>query len=95
MLVTQNLTKRFGDLLAVDNLTLTTGNEIFGLVGPKGSGKTTILSLPFSWEPDCTPRLSSSAHILFSSSSEHFFLLQQKQLPSIWMIMTSMRLQMP
>jgi len=52
-LVTHSLTKRFGDLLAVDNLTLSVGTEIFGLVGPNGSGKTTtVLMLTTLLDPD-------------------------------------------
>ena len=40
------LTKRFGDLAAVDELTLTVAEgEIFGLVGPDGAGKTTTMRL--------------------------------------------------
>jgi ABC-2 type transport system ATP-binding protein len=40
------LTKRFGDLTAVDHLDLTVGKgEIFGLVGPDGAGKTTTLRM--------------------------------------------------
>ena len=43
---TDNLTKRFGDLTAVDGLTLTVAEgEIFGLVGPDGAGKTTTMRL--------------------------------------------------
>jgi ABC-2 type transport system ATP-binding protein len=43
---TQRLTKRFGDLTAVDELTLSVGEgEIFGLVGPDGAGKTTTMRL--------------------------------------------------
>jgi ABC-2 type transport system ATP-binding protein len=43
---TNNLTKRFGDLAAVDGLTLSVGEgEIFGLVGPDGAGKTTTMRL--------------------------------------------------
>jgi len=43
---TQNLTKRFGDIVAVDNLNLTIARgETFGLVGPDGAGKTTTLRL--------------------------------------------------
>ena len=40
------LTKRYGDLLAVDGLTLEIGGgEFFGLLGPNGSGKTTTVHM--------------------------------------------------
>jgi ABC-2 type transport system ATP-binding protein len=43
---TQDLTRRFGDLTAVDHLNLTIAQgEIFGLVGPDGAGKTTTLRM--------------------------------------------------
>src|ERR1700693_4761209 len=43
---TRGLTKRFGELTAVDHLDLTIAEgEIFGLVGPDGAGKTTTLRL--------------------------------------------------
>ena len=43
---TRGLTKRFGELTAVDHLNLTIGKgEIFGLVGPDGAGKTTTLRM--------------------------------------------------
>jgi ABC-2 type transport system ATP-binding protein len=46
MIRTANLTRRFGNLTAVDRLTLEVGRgEIFGLVGPDGAGKTTTLRL--------------------------------------------------
>jgi ABC-2 type transport system ATP-binding protein len=42
----QNLTRRFGDLTAVDHLNLEIAEgEIFGLVGPDGAGKTTTMRL--------------------------------------------------
>jgi ABC-2 type transport system ATP-binding protein len=42
----RGLTKRFGELTAVDHLDLTVAKgEIFGLVGPDGAGKTTTLRM--------------------------------------------------
>jgi ABC-2 type transport system ATP-binding protein len=42
----QTATRRFGDLIAVDNLSFTVqGGEIFGLLGPNGAGKTTTINL--------------------------------------------------
>ena len=39
-----NLTKRYGTLAALDNVSLTFADgEFFGLLGPSGSGKTTLL----------------------------------------------------
>ena len=43
---TRDLTKRFGNLTAVDHLNITVARgEIFGLVGPDGAGKTTTLRI--------------------------------------------------
>src|SRR6267378_4900999 len=40
------LTKRYGDVLAVDGLTLEIGSgQFFGLLGPNGSGKTTTIHM--------------------------------------------------
>lgn len=44
MLKIVNLTKKYGDKAAVDNLTLTISDgEIYGFIGPNGAGKTTTL----------------------------------------------------
>lgn len=43
---TDNLTREFGDLVAVDHLTLEVRRgEIFGLLGPDGAGKTTTIRM--------------------------------------------------
>jgi ABC-2 type transport system ATP-binding protein len=46
VLSTQNLTKKYNDLTAVDGLTLEVHQgEIFGLLGPNGAGKTTSINM--------------------------------------------------
>jgi len=40
---TINFTKNYGSLCAVNNLNLEVNDEIFGLLGPNGSGKTTTV----------------------------------------------------
>jgi ABC-2 type transport system ATP-binding protein len=46
MLKIENLTKRYGSLLAVDELDLhVRKGEIFGFLGPNGAGKSTVVNL--------------------------------------------------
>ncbi len=52
MIATQGLTKRFGDLVAVDRVDLEIRKgEIFGLLGPNGAGKTTTISMLITIRP--------------------------------------------
>jgi len=46
MIATDGLTRRFGDLVAVEDLTLEVEKgEIFGFLGPNGAGKTTTVRM--------------------------------------------------
>ena len=55
------VSKRFGKMVAVDELTITVGRgEIFGLLGPNGSGKTTTLNMILG----LTPPSSGSIRVL-------------------------------
>jgi branched-chain amino acid transport system ATP-binding protein len=45
VLEANNITVRFGGVVAVDNISLTVGdNEVVGLIGPNGSGKSTFIN---------------------------------------------------
>ena len=46
MIETQNLTKKFGTLTAVDSVSLSVSEgEVFGFLGPNGAGKTTTVRM--------------------------------------------------
>ena len=65
-----NLTKIFGDLVAVDHLSVAVEKgEIFGIVGPDGAGKTTFLRMVSTiMDPD-----SGSVHIAGFDTRTHPF----------------------
>ncbi len=46
IIAVENLTKRFGELVAVDNISFQIApGEIFGFLGPNGAGKTTTINI--------------------------------------------------
>ena len=52
MIEIRKLSRSFGNLIAVNNLDLNVGNEIFGLLGPNGAGKsTTVIMLTTLLKP--------------------------------------------
>jgi branched-chain amino acid transport system ATP-binding protein len=45
ILVVDNVTKKFGGIVALRNVSLDIHDEILGLIGPNGSGKTTLVNI--------------------------------------------------
>jgi ABC-2 type transport system ATP-binding protein len=59
----ERVTKRYGGLAAVDNLTLeVTAGEVFCLLGPNGSGKTTFLRMLAGFLSPSSGRLRVAGH---------------------------------
>ena len=55
MLEVRNLSRRFGGLVAVSDLSFSVGeNEIRGLIGPNGAGKTTTFNVISGFYPPST-----------------------------------------
>ena len=64
---TDGLTKRYGDILAVDELSLEVPRgQVFGLLGPNGSGKTTTMGMLLGL---VKPTMGSFS--LFGASTSH------------------------
>lgn len=46
MIKAENIVKRFGETVALDNISISVGeSELFGFIGPDGAGKTTLFRL--------------------------------------------------
>jgi len=46
LIVAEGISKRYGRVVAVDNLTLSLEeNSVIGLIGPNGAGKTTTIKM--------------------------------------------------
>jgi drug efflux transport system ATP-binding protein len=64
LLQIQNVSRKFGDLQAVDDVTMQVrGGEIFGLMGPDGAGKTTLMRIA------CGALLTESGEVLVDGIS--------------------------
>ncbi|WP_227380263.1 ABC transporter ATP-binding protein [Haladaptatus halobius] len=69
ILQTDGLTKRFGGLVAVDNLDLRIERgEIAGLIGPNGSGKTTAFNLITGFLKPDTGHIEYNGHSITGES---------------------------
>ena len=70
---TKSLTKRFGDIVAVDDLSLEVPRgHVFGLLGPNGSGKTTTMGMLLG-----LVRPTAGSFRLFGGSKPHREALSQ------------------
>ena len=66
LIKTEGLTKKFGSVLAVNNLNLEIkGGEIYGFLGPNGSGKTTTIRMLAGLLEPSAGGLLSAATTLF------------------------------
>jgi ABC-2 type transport system ATP-binding protein len=55
----ENLTKRFGDFVAVDSISFKVGHgEVFGLLGPNGAGKSTLIRMMTTLVPPTSGTVS-------------------------------------
>ena len=43
MLTLENISKLYGDTIALEHINLTLEHGIYGLLGPNGAGKTTLM----------------------------------------------------
>lgn len=63
LLNVQNITKRFGGLVAVSNLSFSVEKgEILGLIGPNGAGKTTFMNVLSGTFPADTGKMEFDGH---------------------------------
>lgn len=86
---TKNLTKRFGEVLAVDALNINVRQgEIYGFLGPNGAGKTTTVKMILGlMHPDnvevkkeigCLPERVSFLQQSHADTNSQFFLRTQR-----------------
>ena len=63
MIVTEGLTKRYGAVTALSDLSMEVRKgEVFGLLGPNGSGKTTMIRLLLGMIRPTSGRASVAGH---------------------------------
>ncbi|HET6158456.1 MAG TPA: ATP-binding cassette domain-containing protein [Dongiaceae bacterium] len=70
-LQTTELTKRFGDILAVDRVSISARiGEILGLIGPNGAGKSTLIKMLSTLLPVTSGRAMIAGHDVAAEPAE-------------------------
>ncbi len=82
MLKVENVTKKYGDLVAVNNLSFEVADgEIFGLLGLNGAGKTTTFRMILGLLDDYTGNITiDGKHIDYKISDKIGFLTEERSL---------------
>jgi len=71
MIQVEGLTKLFGPVLAVDDITFQVSQgEIVGFLGPNGAGKTTTMRILTSYLPATSGRVRVAGHDVLTESME-------------------------
>jgi ABC-2 type transport system ATP-binding protein len=71
MIEVRNLTKRFGDLVAIRDISFTAGKgEVLGFLGPNGAGKTTTMRIITGFMPATTGTVKVAGYDIFDDSYE-------------------------
>ncbi len=71
MIEVRNLTKRYGDLVAVRNVTFTAATgQILGFLGPNGAGKTTTMRIITGFMPASAGTVKVAGYDIFDDSYE-------------------------
>lgn len=87
----ENFTKKYGNRVAVQNITFWVNQgEIFGVLGPKGSGKTTIMRVLAGYTPPSDGNVTVAGYDVLTHSAE--VCKQIGYLPATVSLYTDMRL---
>jgi ABC-2 type transport system ATP-binding protein len=71
MIEVRNLTKRFGDLIAIRDISFTAANgQILGFLGPNGAGKTTTMRVITGFMPATSGTVKVAGYDIFDDSYE-------------------------
>ena len=71
MIEVQQLTKRYGDLIAINNVSFSvTSGQILGFLGPNGSGKTTTMRIITGFMPASSGTVKVAGFDIFDDSFE-------------------------